>query len=122
VIEVLIRPVDMSELCRDGKCRRTGDCDDYSMYTAALLKAAQVDVKFATVKADPRQPDRDSHVYVVAYNKDRGRVALDVSHGLYPGWEVEAQSKTEWDIGASPLWLVAAAALVIYLLLRRGRA
>ena len=121
VIAVLIRPVDMSELCRDGKCRRTGDCDDYSMYAAALLRTAGVDVKFATVKADPFQPDRDSHVYVVAYCKRRGRMPLDVSHGLYPGWEVDARERTEWGIGVSPLWIVAAAALVAYLVFGRRR-
>lgn len=103
IVEVLVRPVDMATMCAGGQCRRMGDCDDYSMYAAALLMNLGVDVSFVTLAADPADPARYSHVYVAAYPEGRGgpRVALDVSHGKYAGWEAADQfgKKREWPVG-----------------------
>ncbi len=79
VVETFIPPVWMSRICSDGNCRRTGDCDDFSMYAAALLKAAGIRAKFVTVAADSSAPDQYSHVYVVAYPNGQ-RYPLDCSH------------------------------------------
>ena len=99
VVEVLIRPRDMSTLCASGECTRVGDCDDFAMYAAALLKAAGLKPAFVTVAADPQQPDRFSHVYVAAYRADGARVPVDVSHGHYPGWEAPNLGRIrEWII------------------------
>jgi hypothetical protein len=107
IVEVLIRPVDMATMCAGGGCRRSGDCDDYSMYAAALLTNLGVDVSFVTLAADGSNPAAYSHVYLAAY---RGgvRTALDVSHGQYPGWEAPNRygKRKEWPVKGSWLsWL-----------------
>ncbi len=99
VVETFIPPVWMSRICSDGSCQRSGDCDDFSMYAAALLKAAGIRAKFATVAADPNAPDQYSHVYVVAYPNGQ-RYPLDCSHGPAPGWEAPNPfgKRCEWDV------------------------
>ncbi len=103
IVEVLVRPVDMAALCGDGSCRRTGDCDDYAMYAAALLMNLGIPVSFITLAADAADPSRYSHVYLAAYPEGRGgqRVAVDVSHGPYAGWEAPDRygKKREWPVG-----------------------
>jgi len=122
VVEVLIRPRDMSVMCMDGSCRRAGDCDDFSMYLASLLLAAGIPCNFVTVAADARAPEQFSHVYVAAYPggyASRERVPLDASHGACVGWEVENRfgKRQEWPVGGSGLMrtlvAVAIAAMVI---------
>lgn len=104
VVEVLIRPRDISLMCQAGECTRFGDCDDFAMYTAAMVKAAGLKPAFVTISADPMQRDRFSHVYVVAYRTDGERVPVDVSHGQYPGWEAPNLGRLkEWPIFPS-LW------------------
>lgn len=107
IAEVLIRPVDMASMCANGSCRRVGDCDDYSMYAAALLMNLGVPVSFVTLAADSINPERYSHVYLAAYPGGE-RVALDVSHGQYPGWEAPNHygKKMEWPVSGGLLpWL-----------------
>lgn len=120
IIEVLIRPRDLLEMCRSGGCRRMADCDDFSMLAAALLRACGIRSSFVTVAADLRDPSRFSHVYVAAYPNGE-RVPLDTSHGPYAGWEVEAGHVEEWSIdgGLLPsLLLLAAGGAATWLLLR----
>lgn len=95
-VEALIRPVDMA---MQPAGRQIGDCDDYVMYGAALLKALGVDSRFVTVAADPADPSRYSHVYLAAY-QDGYRIPLDLSHGDYPGWETGNPygKRREWEI------------------------
>lgn len=108
IVEVLVRPVDMAAMCEGGSCRRSGDCDDYAMYAAALLMNLGVDVSFVTLAADAVDPTRYSHVYLAAYPDGRGgrRVAVDVSHGGYVGWEAADRygKKAEWPVGSGG-WL-----------------
>lgn len=85
VVETIIRPVDMKRFVESGVA--VGDCDDFSMYEACVLKVLGIPCEFVTVAADGRVPDQFSHVYVVAY-PDGQRIALDASHGEYAGWEV----------------------------------
>jgi hypothetical protein len=106
IVETLIRPRDMAVLCGAGNCRRAGDCDDHAMYVAALLKAGGIEPKFVTAKADGTDPSRWSHVYVVAY-PDGERMAIDASHGEYPGWETQyCFERREWRIFPSWGWTV----------------
>lgn len=66
----------------------SGDCDDFSMLLAALLiRLGVMWVYFCTVAADKWEPDNYSHVYVKVVTQDGSVVALDASHGQYPGWE-----------------------------------
>jgi len=90
VVEAIIRPKDMARYVDGGMA--IGDCDDFSMYAACLLKCLNIPCEFVTVAANGDVPDQFSHVYVVAYprneNGERMRMAVDASHGEYPGWEV----------------------------------
>lgn len=100
IVEALIRPVDMASMCESGDCSRVGDCDDFSMYAAALLLAAGIPCAFVTVKADRADPSRFSHVYVAAYPGGGRRIPLDTSHGQYPGWETQSvYDRAEWPVG-----------------------
>lgn len=63
------------------------DCDGFSMLTAALLTKLGIPAVFATVAADPNDPQRWSHVFVLAYAGGRW-IPMDVSHGKHPGWMV----------------------------------
>lgn len=113
IVEVLVRPRDMSVMGKGSGQRRLGDCDDYSMYVASLLLALGVRSSFVTVAADGREPRRFSHVYVAAY-PDGERLAIDASHGSYPGWETSNVYRVqEWPVedGSGMLLLAAAAAL-----------
>lgn len=94
VVEVLVRPIDIS------RGAPYGDCDDFSMYLASLLTACGIPCSFVTVAADSRQPENYSHVYVAAYPNGQ-RVPLDSSHGEYPGWEVPRYTRrTEWPVAS----------------------
>jgi predicted transglutaminase-like cysteine proteinase len=100
VAEILIRPRDMAVMCETGGCLKAGDCDDYAMYAAALLRALGIRSSFVTLAADPNQPDEYSHVYLAAYTSDGRRVPLDASHGEYAGWEKEnlLGKRKEWPV------------------------
>ncbi len=91
--EVLIRPVDLLRMPRP-----SGDCDDFSMLAAAMLRARGIAAEFKTVAADPSDTSRYSHVYVIAHVED-GPLVLDCSHGPWPGWEARAAGKSRiWPI------------------------
>ena len=112
ITEALIPPAAMVRMCDAGQCHPQGDCDDFSMYVACLLRVLGYAPKFVTVAADSSQPGRYSHVYAVVYTthqpqpaaanrRQPSRIPLDCSHGQFPGWEVPASSvtrKREWDI------------------------
>lgn len=68
--------------------RPAGDCAIFTMLVCCLLKCLDVPYQIVTVKADPGEPERWSHVYAVAIVEDGRRVPLDASHGKYPGWEI----------------------------------
>lgn len=96
IVEVIIRPQDMARYVDQGVA--TGDCDDFSMYVAALLTAAGVPCAFVTCAADARDPSQFSHVYVAAY-PGGDRFVLDSSHGPCPGWEVRGFGRLqEWPV------------------------
>lgn len=92
-IELLIRPIDLLRMERP-----TGDCDDFSMLTAALLRTAGIPCQLVTIAADPEQPNDWSHVYVQAEIDGRA-IALDASHGTHLGWEYPTPArKKNWPI------------------------
>lgn len=105
VVEAIIRPIDMALYVDQGMA--IGDCDDFSMYLAALLKANDIPCAFATVAADGEAPDQFSHVYVVAY-PDGQRLPLDASHGQYAGWETENKfgKYAEWPVWDRLTWFI----------------
>jgi hypothetical protein len=106
VVETIVRPLDMVQYIDSGVA--IGDCDDYSMLTSACLTVLGIPNGFCTVAADDRDPNQYSHVYVVAFPLNeygkRERLALDTSHGDYPGWEVPNKfgKRTEWMVKDMP--------------------
>jgi hypothetical protein len=132
VVEVLIRPVDVCLIDASmGPGSVIGDCDDFSMFVASLLLAQNIPCCFATVAADPSQPDAYSHVYVVAYEDGR-RTPVDASHGKFCGWEAPNRygKMREWDLFASAracssgagslFWLLALGAAAFWYVNRYG--
>lgn len=94
IVEWLVRPQDLAQMNRPLE-----DCDGFAQYTPSLLRALGIPCSFVTVAVDPRDPNRYSHVYAACYPPS-GRIALDVSHGPYPGWEAPNPygKKREWPI------------------------
>ena len=115
VVEFIVRPREMAKLVDEG--RAAGDCDDFSMYVAAMLVATGIECSFVTVGADGEAPDQYSHVYVLAYPDGRGQapVALDASHGEYSGWEVPNMygKYREWVVGDGSGWVPRVGELVM---------
>jgi hypothetical protein len=103
-IEVLIRPVDQALLIN---LRGYGfeDCDGYELFAGCLLYRLGIPCSLVTVAAEPDAPKRFSHVYIACYPDGRDtpggrRIAIDCSHGLYPGWECPNAGRLhEWPIG-----------------------
>jgi hypothetical protein len=63
-----------------------GDCDCFATLTAAMLRCANIHVKFVAIAVDEHEPYRLSHVFCKAL-LDGQWVAMDTSHGHYVGWE-----------------------------------
>lgn len=120
-IEVIVRPLDVKRYVEQGKA--VGDCDDFSSYLAALLRAQGIKTAFVTLAADQEAPGQYSHVYVAAYVEGE-RVSLDASHGPYVGWEAPNKygKLCEWPVDGvgsgdfGGLVLLAAAGYGAYLI------
>jgi len=120
IVEMLIRPADQARLQQP-----IGDCDDFAMYGAAHLLAHRIPCSFVTIAADAEAPAQYSHVYLAAYPESGQfagmRVAMDLSHGWYPGWEhTEVFRFREWPVKTwmSRVLPYAAAGAGAYLLYR----
>lgn len=117
VIEVLRRPWDVAYEYQLTGMPVAGDCDDFSMFVAAMALALDPssDVRFVCVAANPAEPGVLSHIYTMIDG-----VAVDASHGPYAGWEVPATAITRRvEYGLSALWWPAAlliGAVLIYML------
>lgn len=96
--EVLIRPVDLLTMPN-----AAGDCDDFTMLAAAMLRALGIDSEFVTVAADAAMPQIYTHVYLRALVQP-SPVPMDCSHGPQPGWEVSPKGKRRyWPIKESAM-------------------
>jgi hypothetical protein len=118
IVEVLIRPVDVALMWRRN-LQPVDDCDGYHSYASSLLLALGVPCSYCTVAADLQEPDRFSHVYLVAY-PEGVRTPIDCSHGKYVGWEVPdvagvMKRRKEWPVRSSGLLnaLLVVAGLVL---------
>jgi len=83
-----------------------GDCDDFTMLLCCFLEVLGCPWEIVTVAVDPNEPERWSHVYAVAVLEDGSRMALDASHGSYPGWEVPSEHVMRyqaWDRSGQPV-------------------
>lgn len=68
-----------------------GDCAVYSMLICAMLRCQGIDYELVTVATMPEEPAIFNHVYPRAV-LGGGRLALDASHGDYPGWQVPSNN------------------------------
>jgi len=76
-----------------------GDCDCFTMFICALCECLGVRWQIVTLACSRRQPGIWSHVYPRAICGPL-HLALDASHGRYPGWSVPArdiQRVAVWD-------------------------
>jgi hypothetical protein len=86
--------------------RPKGDCAVFTTLICAMLQTAGYKWEIVTVAVDPRQPGIYSHVFPRAILPDGRRLALDASHGKYPGWQVPAAHRTAtqvWDMSGAPV-------------------
>ena len=94
--ELLIPPITLLHMPQP-----TGDCDDFSLLTASLLKCAHIPCWFVAIAVDEVERFRFSHVYVRCYLDDEQTyMAMDTSHGSVPGWETSRRTfrKIEWAV------------------------
>ena len=116
VVEVLIRPADLSEMAQSGVAAE--DCDGFASYVPALVIAQGGSCRFATVAADPRLPGQFSHVYAACSGPGNERISLDASHGPYPGWECTESGQVtrlkEWPIDGPDWGSLVLIAAVLY--------
>lgn len=84
-----------------------GDCDDFSMLIASILKLWQYQPSFITAAADEQYLNVYSHVWVRVQMRTTGQwLDIDASHGPYIGWNVldspilagKAPLVTEWVV------------------------
>lgn len=71
-----------------------GDCPDFSMLVAAMLRVLQIECAFKTIAADSTQPQAFSHIYTVALLPE-GAYPLDASNAPAPGVEYSKPFKTK---------------------------
>jgi Transglutaminase-like superfamily len=101
-LDMLIHPARLLTMQRP-----SGDCDDFTMLTCAMLLCADIPCEIVTIKADPRDPNRYSHVYAQAITLE-GIIPMDCSqsaqHGYPVGWQPEAgvTERTPWGIMQPP--------------------
>ena len=92
--ELLISPAVMVRARK-----KQGDCDCFTMMGCALLTCLGVPAFIKTYKCDRRDSDRWAHVCIAVGLEDGSLMAVDASHGDYPGWEVPQE-----NVYASQLW------------------
>ena len=84
-LDLLIRPARLLTMQRPAE-----DCDGFTMLACSMLLCAGVPCEIVTIKADPEDPGRFSHVYCQAILQD-GPLPMDCSqaaqHGYPIGWE-----------------------------------
>jgi hypothetical protein len=101
-VDLLIEPRVMVRMAK-----MFGDCDEFTMFSLALLSACNVPCEIVTLACSPERPGQWSHVYGQVVLPDGKRLALDCSPaGLYPGWEVpevDVQRKQVWNLQGNPV-------------------
>jgi hypothetical protein len=99
-LQLLIEPAVLVRMNR-----MKGDCAIYTMLICALLDCFNVPWEIVTLAVDPEQPTIFSHVFPRVVLPD-GRIALDASHGRYPGWSVPRSRRFReqaWNENGEPI-------------------
>jgi hypothetical protein len=86
-VELVIETPQMREMLSKGISGF--DCDDMVAFEGAALRSAGIPVDIVVIKADSRNPQSFSHIYLTAYDVPRGKpVPLDpIMKDKPPGWE-----------------------------------
>ena len=98
VVEVFTRPIDVELLYASSPVKVSGDCDDHSMYAACLAQALKgqgvpiEDIRFVCISDTADQVLCHVFLKLKAFGKD---IAVDASHGPYPGWEADGVTRVE---------------------------
>lgn len=97
-LDLLIRPARLLTMRRPAE-----DCDGFTMLACAMLLCAEVPCEIVTIKADPQDPSRFTHVYCQAILEDGRGLVMDCSQGAqhgYPcGWEApEYFDRRTWGV------------------------
>ena len=64
-----------------------GNCATFTCLIQTLLRYRGIPYETCAVAVNPMFPEEFTHVYPMAVRPDGSRIALDASHGKYPGWE-----------------------------------
>jgi hypothetical protein len=81
-----------------------GDCDDFTMLAATLLRILGVPVELVTIAADRKDPNLFTHVYLQLVLASGERLVCDFSHGPYPGWEAARHYRRQvWNLAGKPI-------------------
>jgi hypothetical protein len=72
-----------------------GDCPQFSMLAAAMLRVCCVPSQFKTIAADPAYPETYSHIYNLVQIGPRQFMPFDSSNGPHPGAEYARPGKTK---------------------------
>jgi hypothetical protein len=70
-----------------------GDCAIQTMMMCAFFGVQGIPYRMVTVKASPSRPHEWTHVYALAVMPSGRVIAVDASHGKYPGWSVPAEHR-----------------------------
>lgn len=100
-LQLLIEPAVLVRMNR-----MMGDCAIYTMLICALLDCFNVPWEIVTLAVDPEQPTIYSHVFPRVVLPDGQRIALDASHGRYPGWQVPRNRRFReqvWNEDGEPM-------------------
>lgn len=79
-----------------------GDCAVFTTLIGALLSYRGWQWEVVTVAVNPLFPDLYTHVYPQVVREDGSRMALDASHGKYPGWHAPDFRVLKKKCGARP--------------------
>jgi hypothetical protein len=104
-LQGLISPEVIVNQVMNGE-RPEGDCAIYTDCVASFLRAAGVPYEIVTVAVNPEEPDVYSHVFLYEVLPNGERLALDASHGDYPGWQVptaHVSRRQVWDANGNPV-------------------
>lgn len=90
-LEMLITPARLLSM----SCP-AGDCDCLTTLCMSMHLCAGIPIEPVTIKADPNEPERDSHVYCQAI-LDNGTLILDPAMGCKHKWPPGAEAPEYFD-------------------------
>ncbi len=86
-LDLLFTPARLLTMSRPAE-----DCDGFTMLACAMLLCAGVPCEIVTIKADPQEPGRFTHVYCQAILESGQGLVMDCSQGAKEGWPIGAEA------------------------------